>query len=305
MFGYKNILDVAKALFINIITLIIPFIPRWASAWIAGFAGFLAFALLKGRRRAIIGVLKVVKPGASSSELSKFACKNLINYANNFADFLRLYHMDAKELIHITEIEGIEYLKKILQKNKGAILLSGHIGNWEVGSNFIAGYGFPVVGVAESAGPGDAFYKLFKRYREHFGTLIISLEDPSVGFKLRGFLKKGYMIGLIGDRNISGTGVEVNFFGRKAIFPQGPAFLSLVTNCPIIPFFFLRNTKKGKKVYYAFVEKAVEFKGGKSSRENIRNLTQIIAQRIESVVGNYPEQWFSFPPPWGSSTSSE
>lgn len=298
MFGYKSILDILKAFFINAFTLFMPYIPRAVSGCIAGLLGFLAFVLLKRRRRAIIAVLKVVRPEADNAALTKLACKTLINYANNFADFLRLYHMKAKELISITELEGFGHLEKALEEKKGAILVTAHLGNWEVGSNFIACLGFPFMVVAESAGPGDTFYKLFKRYRERFGTIIISLENPSIGFTLRQFLRRGYLIGLVGDRDIAGTSVEVNFFGKKAVFPQGPAFLSLLTRSPIVTGFFVRRMKKGRKFYFCYGEETIDFKGGKDTKENIRNLTQIIANRIERAVKKFPDQWFSFPPPW-------
>jgi len=293
-----KILSLQKFFFINLLTLVIPYIPRRVSSCIAGLLGFFSFIILRGRRRAIIEVLGVVKPEVSHFTTMKLACKNLINYANNFADFLRLYNMDAKELTNMTEVNGLEHFSAALRNNKGTILLSAHLGNWEVGSNFMAAYGFPVVGVAESAGPGEMFYKLFKRYREHFGITILSLEDPSVGFRLRRFLKKGYIVGLIGDRDIAGTGVEVEFFGKRAIFPQGPAFLSLVTKSPIIPGFFLRNRGRGKKLYSIYAEEPIDFKGGKELRGDIKNLTQVIAKRIEEMIRRYPDQWFSFPPPW-------
>lgn len=298
MFGYKTILDAFKALFINIFTLLIQFIPRVVSNYIASFLGFFAFITLRSRRRAIINLLEVIRPEASSLRLRKLACRTLINYSKNFTGFLRLFHMSAEELIGISDIHGLEYIRNILKRKKGLIILTAHLGNWEVGSNFIAACGFPLVGVAESAGPGDLFFRLFKRYREHFGMITITLEDPSVVFKLRKYLKKGYIAGLIGDRDIAGTGVEVSFFGRRSIFPQGPAFLSIITGCPIVPAFFLLHNKKSRKQYYAVVEKPIEFKRGKDRRKDIRKLTQLIAGRIERIVREYPDQYFSFPPPW-------
>lgn len=298
MFGYKSFLDLLKAFLMNVFTLLIPFIPRRMSRIISFILGFLAFISLKRRRISLISVLKVIHPEAKNRDLSRLACRNLINYANNFADFLRLYHMAPKELISLSEIDGVEKITNALRKDNGAILVTAHIGNWEVGSNFIAGLSIPMVAVAESAGPGEAFYKLFNRYRERFGTHVISLEDPSVGFKLRKFLKSGYVVGLVGDRDISGSGIEVEFFGRKSVFPQGPAFLSLVTKTRILPSFFFRNEKRTKKEYYVYIEDAIEFQPGRDTRRNIKQLTQLIAQRFEEIIRKYPDQWFSFPPPW-------
>jgi len=250
------------------------------------------------RRRAIIEVMKVIKPEASSREVAGIACRLLINYALNFADFMYLYHMKSKELISITKATGIEHLQKILKKKRGVVMVTAHLGNWEVGSNFLAAAGFPTVGIAESAGPGEKFYKLFKRYREHFGMVVISLEQRSVGFKMRRFLKKGYIVGLVGDRDIAGTGIEIMFFNRRSILPQGPAFLSLITKTPIVTAFFLRNREGGKKVYHAIVEEEIIFHPAGSGRDNVRELTQIIANRLEKMIKKYPDQWFSFPPPW-------
>ncbi len=298
MFEYKSFLDFLKAMSINILALIIRYVPRFLSDWLCSFFGFLAFVLLKGRRRGILETLMVIKPESTKYSLIKCGFKTLANYSRNFADFLRLRYMSAQELVNLVELDGVERISGFLKPDRGVIAITAHIGNWEVGSNFLAAFGFPIVGVAESAGPGETFYKLFKRYREHFGMKVVSLEHPSVVFKLRKFLKKGYLVGLIGDRDISGTGIEVEFFGRKAVFPQGPAFLSLVTGCPIMPAFFVRNHKESRKKYISQVENIIEFKKGKNRREDIRELTQLIAQTIERKVKSYPDQWFSFPPPW-------
>jgi lauroyl/myristoyl acyltransferase len=298
MFGYKSFLDFSKAFLMNVFTLLIPFVPRRVGRFISTVFGLFAFITLRGRRRSLISVLKVIRPDAHSRELSLLACKNLINYVNNFADFLRLYHMVPHELISLTEIKGVEKFWQVLEEYHGAILATAHIGNWEVGSNFIAGVGLPLVGVAESAGPGETFYKLFNRYRERFGTNIVTLEDPSIGFKLRKYLRSGHIVGLVGDRDISGSGIEVEFFGKRSIFPQGPAFLSLVTKSPILPSFFLRNEKSSKKVYYAYIEDPIDFCPGEDTRKNIKQLTQLLALRFEEIIRKYPDQWFSFPPPW-------
>lgn len=298
MFGYKSFLELSKAALISLFTFLILFIPRPVGVCVADLLGFCAFFVLRGRRKAILGALRTIQPEASGVTQLRLGWRILLNYANNFADFLRLYHMDARELLSITRVEGMEHFDRVLEMNRGAILLSAHLGNWEVGSNFIAASGIPLVGVAESAGPGEAFYRLFKRYRQHLGTIIVSLEDPSVGFKLRKRLKNGYVVGLLGDRDIAGSGIEVTYFGKPAIFPTGPAFLSLATKTPIIPSFYFRLDRREKKVYHAFIEEPIRFVRGKSMREDVKKLTQVIAERIERVAKRYPEQWFCFPPPW-------
>ena len=298
MSGYKSLLDFFKAISINIITILIPFIPDFIGNAISSFLGFFSFIFLKGRRRAVLETLRVVRPDSTRYSLIKLGFNTLVYYARNFGDFLRLYHMSSRELVNQTQTRGVELISNVLSLKKGVIVVTAHIGNWEVGSNFFAALDFPIAGVAESAGPGDTFYKLFKRYREHFGMEIISLEDPSIMFKLRKYLRKGFLIGLIGDRDISGTGIEVEFFGKKARFPQGPAFLSLATGSPIVTTFFLRNTGGSRKKYIVYVEGVIDFTKGKNRREDIKNLTQMIAVRIEKIIRDYPDQWFSFPPPW-------
>ena len=298
MFGYKSFLELLKATFINIFSFLILFIPRLVATGAANIIGCCAFFVLPGRRRAILNTLKVIQPDTHGWMRVKMGVETLINYANNFTDFLRLYHMDVDELLGITKIEGLEHFKGALEQHSGAIVLSAHVGNWEVGANFIAALGLPLVGVVEAGGPGVAFYRLFKRYRQHFGTNILSLEDPSVGFKLRKYLKTGYLVGLIADRVITGSGIEVTYFGRKSVFPTGPAFLSLATGVPIIPAFYLRLNRRGKKVYYGYIEEPIQFERGKRRKDDVQRLTQVIAQRLEQVVKQYPDQLFCFPPPW-------
>lgn len=148
--------------------------------------------------------------------------------------------------------------------------------------------------LAESKGPGEKMYKLYSKLRSKTGMEILPIENRDSMKKIIKGLKENKILVLLGDRDITGSGVKVTFLDGEYKLPRGPALLALKYDVPIVTGFFIKEDKK----YIATVEPEIPVKRSGNIGEDIRNLTQIIAQRLESQIKAYPTQWYVFQMDW-------
>jgi KDO2-lipid IV(A) lauroyltransferase len=130
--------------------------------------------------------------------------------------------------------------------------------------------------------------EFFNRQRESKGVKVIPLGKAARQcFRV---LKNNELLGLVGDRDFSDKGVAINFFGRPALFPQGPAELSLKTGAVIVPGFMIRN---GDDSCTLKIEKPIEFTPA-GSADDLPNLMRCYIMIFEEAIKKYPEQWYMF-----------
>ena len=132
-------------------------------------------------------------------------------------------------------VKGIEHLKAAHAKKKGVLILSAHLGNWELGAAFALLTGFPITVVYRKI-KSEPVDMLVQKNRESFGLKLYPLHNAFDG--VRQALEQGELIGLLMDQNTGhNRGVFINFFGRKACANPGLAKLALKTGAPVIPIF--------------------------------------------------------------------
>jgi KDO2-lipid IV(A) lauroyltransferase len=230
------------------------------------------------------------------NEANQLALKTFEYFALSFIHLLyvnRLTNLRNKKYILF---EGLETLDKRLGEKRGVILISAHLGNWEIGVAELALKGYPVHFVAyQQVNP--YLNKLMNRFREGCGVNII----PTKGAIARSeeLLKKGKIIIMLIDQTGREQGVEAEFFGRMAPAMWGPANLHLKTNAPIIPFVAYFLPQRTQKFHYNIKfgnEIALLPIGNKD--EDIKRLTQLYLNEIERLIRARPEQWIWFHRRW-------
>lgn len=216
--------------------------------------------------------------------------KLFLNLALNTVDLLRFPYLKFKDIDGLLRINGMERLGEIYEKKRGIIFISLHLGNWEIGGFLLAHFGFSPYVVVEPIQPRKTLFRkdlianLYRKYREKVGMHQIPLDKIGIGeYKL---LRKGKTLVLLGDRDITGTGIEVEFFKKKVKLPRGPAILALRTNAAIVLGICVRVEN-----YRFFVRiEPIDY----SPSESVYEITSKIAQRMEFYIRKYPEQWFVF-----------
>jgi len=190
-------------------------------------------------------------------------------------------------------VDGLHHLRDGMARGNGVILALPHIGSWEYGGAFLATQDLPMTSVAERIEPPELF-DYFVEQRAAMGLTIVPLDKHSGGTILS-TLRAGKLVGLLCDRDIEGTGIEVDFFGERTTMPAGPATLALRTGATLCTGAVYSGPGSDHR---ALVEPPLDTARGSSLRADVARLTQEIATRLEGLIRRAPEQWHVFQPLW-------
>lgn len=279
-----------KYTFMLIGSLLVRIFPLKLCYRIAELLADLAHPLIDVRRENCASNLRLITGKRQVYDLTRSVFRHL---ARNTVDFLRFPHLSKGELDRMTEAvqkTGFGHLRKALNRGRGVVFITPHLGNWELGGAFLASLGFAVNVVAESITPKRQIIKrqrigqLYETYRTKAGMKVIPMEKGAM--PVYRALKRGEMVVLVADRDLTGAGTVVQFFKRRVSFPRGPAYFALKTGSPIVPGYIVREGEG----YVAVIEPPIEVTTG----ANIEALTQKISERLEVQIRRHPEQWFVF-----------
>lgn len=238
-------------------------------------------------RKAVSENLKAIFPEKSDREIRRIRIRVFRNFAKYLVDFFRFSKITRDEVKKYIGIENSHYFDEVLKKGKGVVVLSAHLGNWELGGAVVGllGYSLWVVVLPHKDKKVDEF---FNRQRESKGVKIIPLGKAARQcFRV---LRNNELLGLVGDKDFSDKGVVLDFFGRPALFPQGPAELALKTGAVIVPAFMVRN---GDDSCTLKIENPIEF-SPTGSPDDLSNLMRRYITIMEEAIKKYPEQWYMF-----------
>jgi len=241
-----------------------------------------------GDRKAVKENLKVIFPEKPDREIRKIRIRMFRNFAKYLVDFFRFQKLDKEYIKKNIRIENINNFNKAMAKQKGVVVLTAHLGNWELGGVVISlmGYPFWVVALAHKY---ERVNKFFNEQRESKGINVVTL-GKAVRTCLN-VLKENKLVGLVGDRDFTEKGIVLDFFGKPAIFPEGPAAFCLKAGSPIVPGFMLRNKEDN---FTLVIEEPIEFNPTGSKEKDIRELMGRYIRIFENYIRRYPDQWYMF-----------
>ncbi|MBN1574605.1 MAG: lysophospholipid acyltransferase family protein [Deltaproteobacteria bacterium] len=271
--------------------------PRWVPHVIR-YLFALFYFIVGGRfRRAVEGNLRVaLKDSASSWEIKKLTWRVFLNVTKSFVDLFYTASIPDERKNEIVERPiGWENVNRALDAGKGAIFVTGHIGNWEVGG----------IALAESKKKVHMVYipdrfEAFERFRGKTRSTKNVESIPmggtyEISLKLIRLLREGEIVAMKGDRVILGEGITIKFFGRDTEFPLGPSLISHISGAPIVPTFVVLN---GEGKYQPIVcEPIFPEKSGNRKLDIERNVKKV-AEVVEKFIREYPDQWYMFYPFW-------
>ena len=236
---------------------------------------------------------RVLGDGADQETVERAAQHCFAVYGRYWAEAFRIPLLSRAELDAGMEWEGLVHVEEALQRGKGAMLAMPHIGGFDWGGAWFAASGYPATVVAESLDPPELF-AFFKSLREGFGLEVVAL-DEAAGTAIIRRLRSNGVVGLVCDRDISGTGAEVEFFGYPTTIPAGPATLALRTGAAIIPaaVYF-----EDDGLHRGVIRPPLEVERTGSLRDDVRRVTQALASEFENLIRIAPEQWHVLQPNW-------
>lgn len=262
-------------------------LPLWLSYKIAVFVSDLHYIFSAADRRAVTGNLKAIFPEKRNQEIRNIRIWMFRNFAKYLVDFFRFSKIDGGYIKKNIKIENINHLDEALSRKKGVIILTAHLGNWELGGVVVAlsGYPFWVVALPHKSKKVDKFFNF---QRESKGVKVIPLGKAAR--QCLNVLSENKVLALAGDRDFSEKGAIVEFFGKPAMFPEGPAAFSLKTGCAIVPGFMIRNKDDSF---------TLRFEGAINHNDNDPlKLIERYKIVIEEYIRKYPEQWYMFRKFW-------
>jgi KDO2-lipid IV(A) lauroyltransferase len=272
-------------------------LPRPLALRAGAAAGALAHAA--GMRRTVTeDNLAVAFPELSAAERAALARRVYAHFGRMAVDSLRLSASGPSALVpHVHGGEIVRLVGEALAKGRGAIILTGHLGNWELAGAYLAATGFPLAAVVKA--PSNPYVaRQTERVRQRLG--IESVDMPEAKTVIPGVLRANRAVALVADQGALRSNIWAPFFGRPTKTPAGPGLFHVRTGAPVL--FGALVAAPGDR-YELMGEVLVE-----DARGEADEVAQLIAERfrarLEALVRRFPEQylwthrlWKQQPPP--------
>ena len=208
------------------------------------------------------------------------------NFARSVVEFFSV-HRQRQPTVHL---EGEDHLTGALKRGRGVILMTAHLGNWELAAALLRRRGIPMSAIALPHADART-NRLFTRQRTRCGVATIPLGEDAARHGLAR-LRQGDALGVLGDREFAGHGISAVLCGRPVVFPRGPAILSLRSRAPIVPLFLIRE---GLWQFRLCVEPPLQPPSMRADLDGIiRHLTQAFADILSGYLRRAPDQWLMF-----------
>jgi len=244
-------------------------------------------------RKIVINNLRIVLDGSKSEgQLRRMAREVFRNFAKYLVDFFSFSKMDQDYLKNFVKVNGRSNIDKALSRGKGVIMLSAHMGNWELGGPALSSIGYSISAVVLTH-QNKRINDFFTRQR-----LVGKMKPIEIGISLKSCyrtLKSNSLLGLLGDRDFTKNGIRLEFFGNKALVPKGAALLSHRLGAAIVPSFMVRQDDD---TFTLTMEEPIFPNPEEDEEDAVVNLIKKYLPVIESYVRSHPTQWFIFKNIW-------
>ena len=269
-------------------------LPRRLSYGIGHVGTWMAWRSMTETRRALAANLSAIFPHETTETLERRALETLRSYARDTIDFLRALADPPRTADEMFEL-ATEYrtlFGDLLSRGRGVILVTGHYGNWEIGSLLIRrGLGLPltIVAMAEAS---PQVNRIRHRIRESLGADTIEVRQSlDTALQIRRRLGDNQIVAMLIDRHYGRDRVPITLFGRSAWFLRTPLLMAHATGAPIVPVFIERL---GPGRFAPRLTGAIVVDPDRPRDEAIQRAAQEIADRLAARIQTHPELWYHF-----------
>jgi phosphatidylinositol dimannoside acyltransferase len=244
----------------------------------------------RGVQRLEANLRRLIGPQASGQELRALSRAGMRSYARYWLEVFRLPVISREQILAgtVSVGNGEKAAFEMRDAGRGVVFALPHTGNWEVaGAWLIARGAGKFTTVAERLKPESVFLR-FLAFRESLGFEVLPATGGNSRFGvLAQRLRAGGMVCLPADRDVTGAGIEVEFFGEKARMMGGPAALAVQTGAALLPaVLWFEGHGWGVHIY---PEVPVPAEG--TRRDKIAAMTQQMAGHFEEDIAAHPEDW--------------
>ncbi|MCK2216726.1 phosphatidylinositol mannoside acyltransferase [Actinomadura sp. ATCC 31491] len=227
-----------------------------------------------------------LEPGGR--ELRELARAGMRSYFRYFHEVFRLPSMSGAEILRRTHVIGAEHVHDTVAAGRGVVLALPHMGNWDEAGAWLVQAGHPFTTVAERLRP-ESLFRRYTAFRESLGMEVLPLTggDGHTFAALAQRVRKGGVVCLPAERDLTNTGVEVRFFGAATKMPAGPPLLAVQTGAALLP----------ATVYFVgddwgiHIHEELPVPAEGTRQEKVAALAQGLAEVFEKGIAEHPEDW--------------
>lgn len=218
-------------------------------------------------------------------EIARIARRTYTQIATSFLEFFRLPSLDHQALRGRVRLQGAGEAMALLESGRGALMATGHFGNWEYLGASLNAYGFKTSFLVKSQS-NPWVDRMQNGIRARGGMGVIRQDQVR---RLMEVLRRGEYIGILPDQNAGGDGVFVDFMGRKASAARGLAFLAWKYDCPIVPAVAVRQPDG---THLATFKPAIRPDPAWDETTAVREMTQAFHSTLEEFIRENPDHYF-------------
>ncbi len=237
------------------------------------------------RREVTLDNLRLAYPEISDREIRRIAAGSYKNLGRTFAEMLYLRFASQDSFVKKLKLSNAEVLEQALSSGKGALVLSGHLSNWEwggIGFNLCFHKPFYLVVKNQTKGFAEHFVSQMRR---RFGGTLVNAGDVLTLYRA---LQRGEAVSMLTDQAAPAESVRVTFFGREVPTFEGAARLALRTRARMIVYAPTRTRGGVYEVRFHSIDYSDLVD---ATDENVRELTQRHTAKLEEAIRLHPEEW--------------
>lgn len=246
-------------------------------------------------RRLDHNLRQVVGPEMTDGALDKLVRRGVRSYARYWLEAFRLPAWSREQIRASFRLVNERLLAEAVAAGRGVVVALPHSGNWDAAGAWVVANGWSLTTVAERLRP-EGLYERFLAYRRGLGMQIIPLRGGEWAplSLLEDCLRRGHVVALLADRDLSMRGIEVSFFGGRTRMPAGPALLALRTGAPLFTV----------SMWYEPDAACGELRGPLELPEDgpldrrVCALTQQIADQLAVGIAAHPADWHMLQKVW-------
>lgn len=251
---------------------------------------------------------RVLNRPVDDREVAEAGRAMVSRHSRFWIDLLRYSGRTAEETAGLlSERSGDEELLAAHRRGNGAILLTAHVGNFELGGIFLRQIGLKDNYAVYAPDPSPVIEEHRERARRNLGVIGIPVTRSPFSFlPIIRALKENGIVAMQGDRDVSGTGKEFLFFGEMTSFPIGPFRIASLSDAPIFPAYVLADADDIH--YRSVIDPPIRVAQGNDAAERdraIHDAMQSFVTGLEAMIRKHPTQWYHFRRFWEKAVGTE